>query len=75
MGEIMSMKVGQCHYSILDAIFLLRYLQDPSTPQIIGDEGLEVVKRLFDEELECLCLDTIRICREDGSWRRLRCEW
>ena len=43
MSEIMSMKMRQCYYSVLDAIFLLRHLQDPTTPQIIGEEGLEVV--------------------------------
>ena len=71
----MSMKVGQCNYSILDAIFLLRHLQDPSTPQLIGEEGLEVVKGLFDEELERLRLDTIRICCDDGSGRGFGRGW
>ena len=71
----MSMKVGQCYYSVLDTIFLLRHLQDPNTPKIIGEKGLEIVKGLLDEELEGLCLDTIRICCDDGSGRGFGREW
>lgn len=52
MGKIEFVIVRQSHKRMFDTACGLGYLQDPGTPQIIREEGLEIHKSLFNEELK-----------------------